>query len=241
MEIPHFDFDKGEIWLVDKPFGWTSFDVVNKLKKATRLRKIGHAGTLDPLATGLLVVCAGRQATKQIDTFLNDDKQYTGTITFGATRPSYDMETEADAHFDLTPLTPQQISAAAAQMVGNIDQIPPMHSAIKVDGKRLYKSARKGIAVAVQPRPISIHRFELTRIVLPEVDFDISCSKGTYIRSIAHDLGKAVANGAYLSALRRVRSGNFDIAHAWQLPDLLAAIGQWTAAQHHAPDLLSHT
>lgn len=219
-----FDFEKGEIILVDKPLRWTSFDVVNKIRYATHIKKVGHAGTLDPLATGLLVICVGKAATKQIDTFLNDDKEYTGVFTLGATRPSYDMETEIDQHFDTASITEAQIQQAAQQLTGNIQQIPPMYSAIKVDGKRLYESARKGVDVVVQSRPITIYEFDITQIALPNVHFRIRCSKGTYIRTIAHDFGKLLNNGAYLSELRRTKSGNFSIDDAWNLDELISTI-----------------
>lgn len=219
-----FDFEKGEIILVDKPLRWTSFDVVNKIRYATRIKKVGHAGTLDPLATGLLVICVGKAATKQIDTFLNDNKEYTGIFTLGATRPSYDMETEIDQHFDFLSITEAQIQQAAQQLTGAIEQTPPIYSAIKVDGKRLYESARKGVAVVVQSRPITIYEFDITQIALPNVHFRIKCSKGTYIRTIAHDFGKLLNNGAYLSELRRTKSGNFSINDAWNLDELVSTI-----------------
>lgn len=219
-----FDFEKGEIILVDKPLRWTSFDVVNKIRYATRIKKVGHAGTLDPLATGLLIICVGKAATKQIDTFLNDDKEYTGVFTLGATRPSYDMETEIDQHFDFSSITEAQIQQAAQQLTGTIEQTPPMYSAIKVDGKRLYESARKGVEIEVQSRPVTIFEFEITQIALPNVHFRIKCSKGTYIRTMAHDFGKLLNNGAYLSELRRTKSGNFSIDDAWNLDELVSTI-----------------
>lgn len=224
MKKTTFDFEKGEIILVDKPLRWTSFDVVNKIRYATRVKKVGHAGTLDPLATGLLIICIGKAATKQIDNFLNDDKEYEGIFTLGATRPSYDMETDIDQHFDTTTITEAEILNAAQQLTGNINQMPPMYSAIKVDGKRLYESARKGVDIAVQARPVTIREFEITQINLPNVHFRIWCSKGTYIRSIAHDFGKLLNNGAYLSELRRTKSGSFSINDAWSLDELIKVL-----------------
>ncbi len=223
---PAIDFAAGTTLLVDKPQGWTSFDVVNKirhkLKKVLGLKKIkvGHSGTLDPMATGLLVLCTGK-ATKQLHEFQHYDKSYTGTLRLGASTPSYDAETEVDERYPTDHLTEEILLGAKEQFVGAIDQVPPMFSAIKVDGQPLYKRARKGETVAIEPRRVEIERFDLTRIELPEVDFRVDCSKGTYIRSLAHDLGKAVGSGAYLTALRRTRVGPYRLENAWQLDDLL--------------------
>ena len=216
-----FDFAAGELLLVNKPYKWTSFDVVGKLRNAFKplKLKVGHAGTLDPLATGLLIICTGKM-TKQIDTFQAEEKEYTGTMILGATTPSYDMETEPDTSFDISHITDEQIKAACAQFIGDIQQYPPAHSAIKIDGERLYEKARRGEDVELRLRNVTISEFEITRIELPEVDFRVVCSKGTYIRSLVHDFGKALNNGAYLSKLRRTRSGHFKIDDAWEVMEL---------------------
>ena len=211
--------------LVNKPYQWTSFDVVGKLRNSFKplKLKVGHAGTLDPLATGLLIICTGKM-TKQIDTFQAEEKEYTGTMVLGATTPSYDMETEPDQQFDNSHLTDEQIKAACAQFTGNIQQYPPAHSAIKIDGERLYEKARRGEEVELRLRNVIISEFEITRIELPEVDFRVVCSKGTYIRSLVNDFGKALNNGAYLSKLRRTRSGNYKIEDAWEVMELVGVI-----------------
>lgn len=224
-----YDFLAGTTLLVDKPLEWTSFDVVNKIRGALRATlnikkiKVGHAGTLDPLATGLLIICTGK-STKTIDNIQALYKEYTGTIKLGATTPSYDAETEEDSSFSLDGLTEDKIKANCAQFIGPIAQFPPMFSAIKVNGQPLYKKARKGEKVEVKARNITIHNFDLTRIELPEVDFRAKCSKGTYIRSLAHDFGKTLDNGGYLKALRRTKIGEHCIEDAWQLPDLIKHI-----------------
>lgn len=216
-----FDFVAGELLLVNKPYKWTSFDVVGKLRNAFKplKLKVGHAGTLDPLATGLLIICTGKM-TKQIDTFQAEEKEYTGTMILGATTPSYDMETGPDAQFDISHITDEEIKAACKQFTGNIQQYPPAHSAVKVDGERLYEKARRGEDVELKLRNVTISEFEITRIELPEVDFRVVCSKGTYIRSLVHDFGKALDNGAYLSKLRRTRSGNYLVDDAWEVMEL---------------------
>jgi len=220
-----FNFAEGELLLVNKPYQWTSFDVVGKLRNSFKplKLKVGHAGTLDPLATGLLIICTGKM-TKQIDTFQAEEKEYTGTMVLGATTPSYDMETEPDQQFDNSHLTDEQIKAACAQFTGNIQQYPPAHSAIKIDGERLYEKARRGEEVELRLRNVIISEFEITRIELPEVDFRVVCSKGTYIRSLVNDFGKALNNGAYLSKLRRTRSGNYKIEDAWEVMELVGVI-----------------
>lgn len=213
------DFKEGQVLLIDKPLEWTSFQVVNKVRWLIRKRfnikkiKVGHAGTLDPLASGLLILCTGK-FTKQIETYQAQEKEYTGTFTLGATTPSYDLETEIDQRFDLEALSEEKIREATHRFIGDIEQQPPVFSAIKKDGKRLYELARKGQEVDVPSRVITITEFELTRIELPEVDFQVVCSKGTYIRSLAHDFGKALDNGAYLSQLRRTRIGEFSVTNA---------------------------
>jgi len=213
------EFLSGQVLLIDKPLNWTSFQVVNKLRweirQAFNIKKIkvGHAGTLDPLATGLLVVCTGKM-TKQIDTFQGQVKEYTGTIVLGSTTPSYDLETEIDNTFPVNHITEDLIHNTTKRFIGEIEQFPPIFSAIKKDGKRLYEFARAGESVEIKSRKITINTFKITRIALPEVEFRVVCSKGTYIRSLAHDFGKALKSGAYLSALRRTKIGDFNVNDA---------------------------
>lgn len=221
----HFDFAAGEVLLVDKPIGWTSFDVVNKIRYSLKPAKIkvGHAGTLDPLATGLLIICTGK-LTKKIDQYQAEEKEYTGTLTLGATTPSYDLETEVVPAGDFSIVKVEEIQAAAASFVGEIAQYPPAHSAIKQGGERVYEKARRGEEVILKPRPVTISVFEITEINLPEVHFRVRCSKGTYIRSLAHDVGQKLGCGAYLSSLRRTGSGSFRVEDAWQVDTLIKAI-----------------
>ncbi len=213
------DFLNGEILLIDKPLEWSSFQAVNALKWAIRKKfnlkkiKIGHAGTLDPLATGLLVICTGK-FTKKIPELQGQVKEYIGTFTVGATTPSYDLETEVDQTFPTEHITEAAIKEATNQFLGEIDQVPPVFSALKKDGKRLYELAREGKEVDIKSRKVEILEFEITRVTLPEVDFRVVCSKGTYIRSLAHDFGKALGSGAYLSALRRTKIGDFNVDNA---------------------------
>lgn len=213
------DYKEGQVILIDKPLEWTSFQAVNKvrwlIKKEFGIKKIkvGHAGTLDPLATGLLIICSGK-FTKKIDTFQAQDKEYTGTFTLGATTPSYDLETEIDQTFDISEITSEKIKNAAKEFIGEIQQQPPVFSALKKDGKRLYEFARSGEAVEIPFRTVTISEFEITKIDLPKVDFRIVCSKGTYIRSLANDFGKTLNNGAHLSALRRTKIGQFSVEKA---------------------------
>lgn len=213
------DFKNGQILLIDKPLEWTSFQAVNKIRwhirKAFGIKKIkvGHAGTLDPLATGLLIICTGK-FTKKINEYQGQKKEYTGVITLGATRPSYDMETEIDNTFPTAHITEEMINNTTAQFTGNILQYPPVFSALKKDGKRLYEFARKGEDVTIEPRSIQIDTFEITEINGLDIHFRVVCSKGTYIRSLAHDFGKALDSGAYLSALRRTKIGDFDVTNA---------------------------
>ena len=219
------DFTEGQLLLVNKPYNWTSFDVVGKIRNAFKplKLKVGHAGTLDPLASGLLIICTGKM-TKQIDTFQAQEKEYTGTMVLGETTPSYDMETDADAKFDISDITEDQIRAACAQFIGDIQQYPPAHSAIKIDGERLYEKARRGEDVALRLRSVTITEFEITGVTLPEINFRVVCSKGTYIRSLVHDFGKALNNGAYLSKLRRTRSGDYKVEDAWEVMELVGRI-----------------
>jgi len=219
------EFAEGELLLVNKPYKWTSFDVVGKIRNAFKplKLKVGHAGTLDPLATGLLIICTGKM-TKQIDTFQAEEKEYTGTMVLGATTPTYDLESEPEQQFGTDHLTEEEIKEACKQFTGDIQQYPPAHSAIKIDGERLYEKARRGEEVELRLRSITISKFEITRIELPEVDFRVVCSKGTYIRSLVNDFGKALNNGAYLSRLRRTRSGNFNVSDAWEVMELVNTI-----------------
>ena len=213
------EYQEGQVLLIDKPLKWTSFQVVNKvrwlLRKEFNLKKlkVGHAGTLDPLATGLLILCVGK-FTKKIDSFQAQHKEYTGTITLGATTPSYDLETEIDQKFSLDGLTSEEIHATTEQFKGDIMQRPPIFSALKKDGKRLYEIARKGETVDIPMRNIHISTFEITKIDLPKVDFRVACSKGTYIRSLAYDFGKALGAGGHLSALRRTKIGDYSVKNA---------------------------
>lgn len=213
------EFQAGQTLLIDKPLTWSSFQAVNKVKWALKKRfkvkkiKVGHAGTLDPLATGLLVICVGKN-TKKISEFQGQAKEYTGTFTIGSTTPSYDLESEINETFATDHITPELIHETTHSFLGEIDQVPPIFSALKKDGKRLYELARAGEEVDIPSRKITIHTFEITRIDLPEVDFKVACSKGTYIRSLAHDFGKALNSGAHLSALRRTKIGDFDVTNA---------------------------
>ncbi len=221
--MSEFHFEEGELLLIDKPRDWTSFDVVAKVRNSIRIKKVGHAGTLDPMATGLLLLCTGKK-TKSIESFMGMEKEYEGTLVFGATTPSYDAESEIDAEYPVEHLNKAVIEEALKGFTGWIEQVPPAYSAIKVKGKRAYELARKGKAPELEARRVEVSLFELTRVELPEVDFRVRCSKGTYIRSLAHDLGKAVNSGAYLTRLVRTRIGEYTLENAWQLPDLLEEI-----------------
>lgn len=217
------DYLEGQVLLVDKPLQWSSFQAVNKLKYALinklglpKKFKIGHAGTLDPLATGLLLVCTGK-FTKRISELQGQAKEYTGTIYIGATTPSYDLETAIDQTFPTEHITEALIHQTIPQFLGEIDQKPPIFSAIKKDGKRLYEHARAGEEIEIASRKTTIHEFEITRIALPEIDFRVICSKGTYIRSLAFDFGKALESGAHLTALRRTKIGEYDVTNAFDV------------------------
>ena len=214
------DFLNGQIILIDKPLHWTSFQAVNKMKYALinkaglpKKFKIGHAGTLDPLASGLLLVCTGK-FTKRITELQGQAKEYTGTFYIGATTPSYDLETEIDQTFDISHIDETLIHETVKQFLGEIDQKPPIFSAIKKDGIRLYEHARAGEIVEIETRKTTIHEFEITRIALPEIDFRVVCSKGTYIRSLAYDFGKAMDSGSHLTVLRRTKIGDYDVNDA---------------------------
>lgn len=220
-----FNFADGEMLLIDKPLTWTSFDVVGKVRNSLKplKLKVGHAGTLDPLATGLLIVCTGK-LTKKIDAYQAEDKEYTGTITLGGTTPSYDLETEIDETFPIDHISEQMIFDAAKTFEGDIQQFPPAHSAIKINGERVYEKARRGEEVEIKSRQVRINSFEIEKIELPNVYFRISCSKGTYIRSLAYDFGKVLHSGSHLSSLRRTKSGDYHVENAWNLEQLIAEI-----------------
>jgi tRNA pseudouridine55 synthase len=205
--------EDGYIFLIDKELHWTSFDVVKKIRNTIKIKKVGHAGTLDPLASGLMIVCAGK-ATKKIEGFMGVEKEYTGTFRLGATTPSYDRETEANEIFPIDHINEELIYKTASQFLGAQMQIPPIYSALKVEGKKLYELARQGKEAKIEPRPIEIKEFEITGIRLPDIDFRLVVSKGTYIRSIAFDFGKACGSGGHLAALRRTRVGEFKIEDA---------------------------
>lgn len=214
------DFLEGQVLLIDKPLTWSSFQAVNKLKYLLKREfdlpkkfKIGHAGTLDPLATGLLIICTGK-FTKKITEIQSQTKEYTGTLTVGGTTPSYDLETEINQTFPTAHITPELIQQTTQLFLGEIDQKPPVFSAIKKDGKRLYEHARAGEEVEISSRKTTIYEFEITNINLPNIDFRVQCSKGTYIRSLAFDFGIALQSGAHLSALRRTKIGDYDVTNA---------------------------
>jgi tRNA pseudouridine55 synthase len=219
QQVPDNPYLAGKVLLFDKPLNWTSFQLVNKVRWLIRQHygikkiKVGHAGTLDPLATGLLIICTGKE-TKNISTYQAQEKEYTGTITLGGTTPSYDLETEINQTFPTDHLTENLLKKTTEQFTGEIQQKPPIYSAIKKDGKRLYELARAGKTTEISARTVTVTDFDLSRIELPEVDFRIGCSKGTYIRSIANDYGAALNNGAHLSALRRTKIGNYSVADA---------------------------
>ena len=213
--------DAGVVLLLDKPLTWSSFDVVRKLKNLLRPRKIGHAGTLDPLATGLLILCTG-PLTKQIDQIQGQEKEYTGTFRLGQTTPSFDLETPVDAEAPYHHLTPAAIEAAAQSFVGELQQTPPLFSAVKVNGERAYAVARRGGAAEIKAKIVEIKAFDITRVALPEVDFRLVCSKGTYVRSLARDLGAALGCGAHLTRLVRTRIGPYLLADAFTIEALEA-------------------
>jgi tRNA pseudouridine55 synthase len=220
-QLADFDFEKGEVLLLDKPLTWTSFDVVRKVKNTLRPRKIGHAGTLDPLATGLLILCTGKK-TKEIDLIQAQEKEYEGTFRLGQTTPSFDLETPVDSEQPYAHLTEAEIRAAAATFLGKIEQTPPLFSAVKVDGQRAYELARKGEEAVIKSKVVDIKAFEITRIALPDLDFRVVCSKGTYIRSLARDLGAALGVGAHLTRLVRTRIGEHRLADAWTVAEVQA-------------------
>jgi tRNA pseudouridine55 synthase len=207
------------ILLINKPIGWTSFDVVNKLRYKLKIKKVGHAGTLDPLATGLLIVCTGKM-TKRINEYQAMEKEYAGDLVLGQTTPSHDLETEVSGKTDVAHLTGEKIRATARKFVGAIQQVPPLHSAIKIEGKRAYEFARKGKEKKLEAREVIIEKFDLTAIQLPFVSFKVICSKGTYVRSLVRDFGKELGVGAYLSALCRTRIGTFRLEDALRIEEV---------------------
>ena len=222
-------YKNGQILLIDKPLKWTSFQAVNKIRWHIKQRfqikkiKVGHAGTLDPLASGLLIICTGKQ-TKEIHVYQGQEKEYTGTITIGATTPSYDLETEIDNTFPTAHITKELIHDTTKQFLGEIDQKPPIFSAIKKEGKRLYELARKGETAEIKSRKVTIDEFEITNINLPNIDLRVVCSKGTYIRSLAYDFGKALHSGGHLSALRRTKIGAFSVEKAKSIEDFIKTL-----------------
>jgi tRNA pseudouridine55 synthase len=209
------------VLLINKPYDWTSFDVIKKLRGRLKMKKIGHAGTLDPLATGLLIVCTGK-FTKKIEEYQAQEKEYTGKFVIGSTTPSHDLETEISAQVDISHITDDIIKDTTRQFTGTIEQVPPMHSAIKIGGKRAYEIARKGDVAELKSRSVTVSEFEITGIALPSVSFRIVCTKGTYIRSLARDFGQALGVGAYLAELCRTRIGNFRLEDAQQIEDIVA-------------------
>ena len=220
---------EGELILIDKELNWTSFDVVNKIRYAIKKKfdikkiKVGHAGTLDPLATGLLIICCGKM-TKSINNFSEMNKKYSGKITIGSTTPSYDLETKPNVHYPIDHINEKLILKTAKKFVGKIFQTPPMFSAIKKNGVRLYNLARQGKEIKIDKREVSIESFEITSINLPEISFNVSCSKGTYIRSLAHDFGKELNSGAHLSELRRIKIGDYSVKDSFKVMDFIRGI-----------------
>jgi len=206
-------FEEGQVLLIDKPMQWTSFDVIRRIRHLIKVKKVGHAGTLDPMATGLLIICTGK-FTKKINEYMAREKEYTGTFNLGATTPTYDLESKPENFKSLEHISPEIIKDMTKNFLGEIMQVPPAHSAIKVEGKRVYELARKGKEVKLEPRKVYINEFEITLIELPVVHFRVVCSTGTYIRSLAKDFGEGLACGGYLSSLRRTRIGEFKIEEA---------------------------
>jgi tRNA pseudouridine55 synthase len=223
FQITPEEFTTGSVLLIDKPLHWTSFQAVNKIKWLLKSKlkiktKVGHAGTLDPLATGLLIICTGKK-TKSIEGYQAQQKEYTGTFYIGATTPCFDLEKEIDFTFPTEHISEALLQETKKQFVGKIQQVPPIFSAVKVDGKRAYDIARAGGEAIIKPKEIEIYSFELTRIALPEVDFKVTCTKGTYIRSLARDFGLALNSGAHLIALRRTKIGDFSVENAFSMDD----------------------
>ena len=218
MQTPASIYAEGKVLLIDKPLRWTSFDVVRKIRYLTKTKKVGHAGTLDPLATGLLIVCTGK-FTKKINEYMAQEKEYTGTITLGAVTPTFDLESEPQDFRPFDQITPEQLKVAAEKFKGLIHQVPPAHSAIKKEGKRVYELARQGLEVKLDPRPVTISTFDIEKVDLPQVHFRVTCSTGTYIRSLANDFGKELGCGGYLSRLCRTRIGDFLLENAHSMEE----------------------
>jgi tRNA pseudouridine55 synthase len=212
-------FAEGRVLLIDKPLNWTSFNVVSKIRSLVKIKKVGHAGTLDPLATGLLIVCTGK-FTKKINEYMAQEKEYTGTITLGAVTPTYDLESKPESFKSYDHIDSDMLHEATKEFTGNIFQVPPIHSAIKKEGKRVYELARKGVNVQLDPRPVSISAFQITKVELPIVHFKVVCSTGTYIRSLANDYGAQLGCGGYLSSLCRTRIGTYTLEQAFSLEEL---------------------
>lgn len=221
--MTNFNIEQGEILLIDKPYEWTSFDVVRKVRNTFKIKKVGHAGTLDPLATGLLIVCVGK-ATKKIQFIQAEQKEYICEMTVGATTPTYDLESEIDNTFETSHITPSLLEATKAKFIGDIQQTPPAHSAVKVNGKRAYELARKGLEVDIKAKTVNIEEIEILDVTLPKVKFRVTCSKGTYIRSLVNDWGKELNSGAHMTALVRTKIGKNLLEKAWQLDDLIEEI-----------------
>jgi tRNA pseudouridine55 synthase len=216
-------FEEGRVLLINKPLQWTSFDVVRKIRNTIKIKKVGHAGTLDPLATGLLIVCTGK-FTKKINEYMSQQKEYTGTFTVGAVTPTFDLESEPENFQSIEGISEEMIFEASQKLTGEIMQVPPIHSAIKQNGKPVYLLARKGLEVKMEPRKIIIHKFEINDINLPVVSFKVVCTTGTYIRSLAHDFGQALGCGAYLSSLCRTRIGEFKLEHAMSMAEFARSV-----------------
>lgn len=219
MQTLHNIYTEGQVLLINKPLRWTSFDAIRKIRYLTKTKKVGHAGTLDPLATGLLIVCTGK-FTKKINEYMAQEKEYTGTITLGATTPTYDLESEPQDFKPFENITAAQLEETAQTFTGLIQQVPPIHSAIKKEGKRVYELARRGVDVKLEPRPVTISVFEIVKTELPLIHFRVVCSTGTYIRSLANDFGEKLGCGGYLSSLCRTRIGNFLLQDALTIEEL---------------------
>lgn len=226
-------FAEGTVLLIDKPLQWTSFDVVRKIRNLIRIPKVGHAGTLDPLASGLLIVCTGKY-TKKINEYMGMEKEYTGTFTLGSVTPTYDLESEPHDFKNIAHLTEEMVHAATKPFTGPIMQTPPIHSAVKQAGKPVYLAARKGIDVKLEPRPVTIYAFEIEKIEWPVVHFRVVCSTGTYIRSLANDFGAALGVGGYMSSLRRTRIGAFTVDDAQSIENFEQQITVLRASEGHA-------
>jgi tRNA pseudouridine55 synthase len=216
-------YEDGKVLLIDKPYEWTSFDVVGKIRNLLYVKKVGHAGTLDPLATGLLIICTGK-FTKKINEYMAREKEYTGTIVLGASTPTYDLESEPGNQQPVSHISAEMITDAIKAFTGVIQQVPPAHSAIKINGKRVYELARQGKEVKIEPRTVTVSLFEITGIQMPQVHFRVVCGTGTYIRSLANDLGAALGCGGYLSALCRTRIGEFELSNAQSMEQFIEEI-----------------